>query len=129
MIDRQSALQSACILLLEDDALISLDTEDTLLSLGAARVLVAHTIAEAEDLVARETIDAAVLDLVIGRNKSDAFAGRLVDRRIPVVFASGLGEAASLQLPEALRKIPTVGKPYTANTLYSALAAALGRPE
>jgi CheY-like chemotaxis protein len=116
-------LQDVRILLLEDDALISIDAEDMLLSLGAARVLVAHTVADAEAIVATEAIDAAVLDLVIGNGSCEDFAGRLAAQPIPIVFASGFGEGI---LPEPLRAVPTVAKPYSQQALGAALSRALG---
>ncbi len=119
-------LQNVCILLLEDDALISIDAEDMLMSLGAARVLVAHTIDEAEALIDREKIDAAVLDLVIGRDRCEDLAHRLVTRPVPVVFASGMDDRASL--PEALRRVPTVEKPYSSQALQAALNSVLCVP-
>jgi DNA-binding response OmpR family regulator len=115
-------LQDIRILLLEDDALISIDTEDMLRSLGAARVLVAHTIEEAEAILAKESVDAAVLDLLIGSGSCEDFAGRLVARPLPIVFASGLGEGV---LPEPLRAVPTVAKPYSSQALGAALSRAL----
>jgi CheY-like chemotaxis protein len=118
------SLQDVRILLLEDDALISIDAEDMLLSLGAARVLVAHTVEEAEAIVARERIDAAVLDLLIGSVRCEEFAGRLAARPIPIVFASGFGDSGVL--PEALKAVPTVAKPYSPQALGAALARALG---
>jgi DNA-binding NtrC family response regulator len=118
------SLQDVRILLLEDDALISIDAEDMLLSLGAARVLVAHTVEEAEAIVARERIDAAVLDLLIGSERCEEFAGRLAARPIPIVFASGFGDSGTL--PEALKAVPTVAKPYSPQALGAALARALG---
>jgi CheY-like chemotaxis protein len=121
--DTPNALQDRRILLLEDDALISLDTEEALISLGAGRVFVAHTLEEAEALVASEPIDAAVLDLLIGRGKSDALACRLVESRVPVIFASGFGDSAAL--PEPLGAVPTLDKPYSPQALYTALAGVL----
>ena len=118
------SLQDVRILLLEDDALISIDAEDMLLSLGAARVLIAHTVEEAEAIVARERIDAAVLDLLIGSERCEEFAGRLAARPIPIVFASGFGDSGTL--PEALKVVPTVAKPYSPQELCAALARALG---
>lgn len=126
MIEGPPTLKDIRILLLEDDALISLDTEDMLMSLGAARVFVAHTIAEAEAILARETVDAAVLDLVIGSDRCEELAQRLVSAPIPVVFASGFGDAESL--PLELRTVPTVEKPYSSQALQDALLAAL-RPQ
>jgi DNA-binding NtrC family response regulator len=120
------ALQNVCVLLLEDDALISLDTEDMLMSLGVRRVFVAHTLEEAQSIVERETVDAAVLDLVIGQERCEEFASRLAEGRIPIVFASGMRDPGSL--PESLREVPTVDKPYTSQALHGALARALVRP-
>ncbi len=117
-------LQDVRILLLEDDALISIDAEDMLLSLGAARVLVAHTVGEAEAIVAREAVDAAVLDLLIGSERCEDFAGRLAARPLPIVFASGFGDKGTM--PETLRDVPTVEKPYSPQALGDALARALG---
>jgi response regulator RpfG family c-di-GMP phosphodiesterase len=116
-------LNGVRILLLEDDALISLDTEDMLLSLGALRVLVAHTIAAAEAILEREAVDAAVLDLVIGADRCEALAERLLSAAIPFVFASGFGDSASL--PAALRGVPTVEKPYSSQALHAALLGVL----
>lgn len=122
---RPSSLDKVRVLLLEDDALISLDTEDMLLSLGAARVHVAHSLEEAEEIVAREQLDAAVLDLVIGARRSEDLARRLVERCLPVIFASGYNDAGAVA--EGLDGLPTVQKPYTAQALEMALIAALGR--
>jgi DNA-binding NtrC family response regulator len=126
VIERPVALQNVCVLLLEDDALISLDTEDMLMSLGVRRVFVAHTLEEAQSIVERETVDAAVLDLVIGQERCEEFASRLAEGRIPIVFASGMRDPGSL--PESLREVPTVDKPYTSQALHGALAKALVRP-
>lgn len=110
------------ILLLEDDALISLDTEDMLLSLGAGRVHVAHSLDEAEGIIARQKLDAAVLDLVIGTARSEDLARRLVEQSMPVIFASGYGDVGAIA--EGLEHVPTVRKPYSAQALEAALAAA-----
>ena len=126
MSERPTALQNVRILLLEDDALICLDTEDMLISLGAAEVMVAHTIEEAEAILARHAVDVAVLDLVIGNHRAETLADRLVAAAVPVVFASGLGDPASL--PEPLRGVPAVEKPYSGQALHAALIAALQSP-
>jgi CheY-like chemotaxis protein len=115
------ALRGASILLLEDDALISIDAEDMLRTIGAGQVFVTHTLEAAADILGREAIDGAVLDVLIGRSRSDGLARLLADRRIPVVFASGYGE---LSVPEDLRHIPKVEKPYSGEALQIAFAAA-----
>jgi DNA-binding NtrC family response regulator len=125
LIERPVALQNICVLLLEDDALISIDTEDMLLSLGVRQVHVAHSLDTAQAILERERVDVAVLDLVIGQHRAEGFAASLAAARIPIVFASGMRDSASL--PEALRAVPTVDKPYTSQALHGALARALGR--
>ena len=125
MIGRPVALQHIRILLLEDDALISIDTEDMLMSLGVRQVFVAHTLEEAQAIADHEGVDAAVLDLVIGHERCEAFASRLAAARVPIVFASGMRDPASM--PEGLRDAPTVDKPYSSQALYGALMRALGR--
>lgn len=123
LIERPLALHDKRILLLEDDALISIDMEDMLLSLGVRQVLVAHTIEEARALAERETVDAAVLDLVIGQDRCEDFAIQMAARRVPIVFASGMHDTASL--PEALREVQTVDKPCTTQALHAALSRAI----
>ena len=114
-------VRDARILLLEDDALISIDAEDMLLALGAARVFVSHTLDAAEAILGREPIDAAVLDLRIGNGRSEEFARALIARGIPFVFASGYADSTAL--PEDMRHVPTVEKPYSADILAQAFRA------
>jgi DNA-binding response OmpR family regulator len=115
------------VLLLEDDALISLDTEEILLSLGANSVHVAHNLDQAESIVAVEKLDVAVLDLVIGSGRSEALARRLVGQSLPVIFASGHDDVG--EIAEGLERVPMVRKPYSAQSLQGALLAALARRE
>ena len=114
-------LRDTRILLLEDDALISIDAEDMLLTLGAGAVLVAHTLADAQALLGREPIDAAVLDIRIGNGRSDALALDLIARGIPFVFTSGY--AADPDLAPGAEAVPVVGKPYVSESLVAAFAA------
>jgi CheY-like chemotaxis protein len=114
-------LRDARMLLLEDDALISIDAADMLVGLGAGAVLVAHTVADAQALVRREAIDAAVLDIRIGNGRSDALALDLIARGIPFVFTSGY--AAGPDLAPGAEAVPVVGKPYVSESLVAAFAA------
>lgn len=120
------SLQDARVLLLEDDALICIDAEDMLRALGAREVFVTHTVEAAEAVLAGDTIDAAVLDVAIGQGRSDGLARLLMRRAIPFVFASGYGDGSTL--PEDLRHVPKVAKPYTGEELLAALVSVgLGR--
>jgi DNA-binding NtrC family response regulator len=124
MMERMKTLDGMRILLLEDDALISIDTHDMLLSIGAGEVLVANSLEDAEAILAAEPIDAAVLDLLIGRSRCVDLAASLLERDVPLIFASGFDDRASL--PESLRAVPSVEKPCSAQALRAALLRALG---
>jgi DNA-binding NtrC family response regulator len=113
------------ILLLEDDALISIDIQEMLLSVGARQVMVANTLEEAEAILEAGSVDAVVLDLLIGRDRCDGLASRLVQLGMPVVLASGFYDPSGL--PEELRRVPSVQKPCSPGTLEAALGLALGK--
>jgi DNA-binding response OmpR family regulator len=114
-------VQDARVLLLEDDALISIDAEDMLLALGARAVFVAHSLADAAAMLDREVIDIAVLDIRIGNGRSDTLAQDIRARDIPFIFTSGYGSESGL--PDGLGNVPTVAKPYTPDALLVAFRA------
>lgn len=117
----RKTMRGANVLLLEDDALISIDAEDMLLAIGAQRVFVAHSLEGGGSILAREPVDAALLDVVIGRGTCDALARGLAARGIPFVLASGYGDRS--ELPEHLRHVPHVLKPYSTEALIGAFAS------
>lgn len=108
-------LQAMTVLLVEDNALISLDAEDMLRAMGARDVHVVHTLAAARQVLDGPPVEVVVLDLLIGEDRSDGLAQELVARKMPVVFASGL--ANTMQLPDDIRHLPVVAKPYTSRSL------------
>ncbi len=114
-------LRDARILVLEDDALISIDAEDMLLTLGARAVLVAHTVADAEALIGCEPVDGAMLDIRIGNGRSDALAASLLERGVPFIFTSGYSTANDL--PPGVEVVPIVSKPYAPEALLAAFAS------
>lgn len=118
--DKRMTVCGACVLLLEDDALISIDAEDMLLAIGAQQVRIAHSLQEGAAMLDSESFDAAVLDVLIGRETCDTLARELLARGIPFVFASGYGDQSVLS--EDLRHIPQVLKPYSVDALVDAFA-------
>ena len=82
----------------------------------------ASSLGEAGRLIARGSIDCAVLDLDLDAPSAIAIADLLAQSGITVVFLSG----ASLdELPERHRGSPLVDKPYTGATLLKALTRAI----
>ncbi|MGF1475480.1 MAG: response regulator [Geminicoccaceae bacterium] len=108
-------------LLLEDNALISLDTGEILLGLGLGNIHTAQSLKEARDLVNSVPLDVCVLDMIVGRKTSIEFARELVDRSIPFLFATGYGDKTTL--PKDLRHAPAVSKPYSRDSLIAAFRA------
>ena len=63
--------------------------------------------------------DIAVLDVNLGTGSSLDVAEELIKRDVPFVFATGYGD--SVMIPERMKSIPVVRKPYSAEALKSAL--------
>jgi light-regulated signal transduction histidine kinase (bacteriophytochrome)/CheY-like chemotaxis protein len=116
-------LRGRRVLLVEDSMIIALDAEDALREIGAAKVVVAATVARALDALDKGGLDFALLDFNLGAENSIAIADALKARGIPFVFATGYGENAALveQYPDA----PILSKPYTAHNLRTRLAGLL----
>lgn len=114
------------VLLVEDNMIIALDAEDMLLSLGAARVDMASSAADALRAIVAARPACAVLDVNLGQETSFPVAARLRAAGVPFVFATGYGEDTAF--PAELADVPIVKKPYSAEVLGAALLAA-GRVE
>lgn len=107
------------VLIVEDDAIIALDFEDTLLGFGAKTVRTAGTVAKALDLIADRAPDFALLDVGLVREKSFAVAERLEALGIPFMFVTGYGP--DVALPAAFAGRPRLSKPYSREALQNAL--------
>ena len=120
--DRAPALPND-VLIVEDDPIIALDFEDTILGFGVKTVRTAASVARALDMIADRAPDFALLDIGLIREKSFAIAERLDALNIPFVFVSGYG--ADVMLPAAFAHKPKLAKPYSTDALEALLK---GRP-
>lgn len=114
-------LRDKHILVVEDDTLIAMMVEDYLDDLGARVVGPALTTQQALKLIDEHPVDAAILDVNLGAERSDSVAHRLRNRGIPFVFATGYGTHAV----EGLGESEVIAKPYRQEHLASALQRAL----
>ena len=111
------------ILIVEDEPIIAFGLEDLLASAGAES-LTAGSLEEAGQALAASEVDAAILDVNVNGEHSYALAERLIEQGLPVIFATGYGEALH---PENLADVPTISKPYTMKDIVTAFAAVKAR--
>jgi CheY-like chemotaxis protein len=107
------------VLIVEDDPLIALDFEETILGFGVKTVRAAGTVATALDMIADRAPDFALLDVGLIREKSFAIAERLEALKIPFVFVTGY--SAEIKLPKAFADRPRLPKPYSSDALRALL--------
>jgi PAS domain S-box-containing protein len=107
------------ILVVEDEALVALQLQNDLEQHGCHVVGPARSLKHGLLLAAQERLDAAFVDISLGRDTSAAIADQLLARDIPFVFATGYSETA--MLPEHLREIPKLSKPYGTKEICDAL--------
>jgi DNA-binding response OmpR family regulator len=118
-------LSGVRVLVVEDDSLLAMDLEETLVEAGAVVVGVCQTLDEA---MARANVDdfaVAVLDFSLGSDTASPVARRLVGRGVPFVLHTGKSRREP-SLAE-WRDWPILEKPASSRVLVSALRTALSR--
>jgi CheY-like chemotaxis protein len=114
------------VLIVEDEAAISILIEDMLVDFGTEIVGPAGRMEDAIRMAREADIDLAVLDINLAGEATYPVADVLRARGLPFVFATGYNPNA---LPESFRGSPTLQKPFTFSTFEETLRAALaGRP-
>ena len=113
------------VLIVEDDPIIALDFEDTIVGFGVKAVRTAGNVARALELIAERLPDFALLDVGLTREKSFAIAERLEALEIPFVFITGYG--ADVRLPAVFADRPRLPKPYSTDALKALLRSRAGK--
>ncbi len=90
---------SGHVLLVEDNMIIAMDSEEMLLKLGAEKVHLASNVATALNIVEAKPISFALLDVNLGDETSLPVAQALQDKNCPFVFATGYGESSRIADP------------------------------
>ena len=98
----------ARILVVDDEPLISTMTEEWLSELGHAVVGPAHNLAAAMELV-QSDIDAAIVDVALGKENGYPLADALTARGVPFVLATGYGQDG---IEPRYRDHSTLAKPF-----------------
>lgn len=77
------------ILVVEDEMLVLMNTEDMLADLGCEQILAAATVNKALALIDTHFFDVAMVDMNLNGVRTDPVAAALVARGVPFVFATG----------------------------------------
>jgi CheY-like chemotaxis protein len=106
------------VLIVEDDPIIALGLEDTVLDFGIAVVRVASNVTSALQMIDERAPEFALLDVGLVREKSFAIAERLAALQIPFVFSTGYGADG---VPADFADRPRLPKPCPSDALEAVL--------
>ncbi|MBM1175086.1 response regulator [Microvirga arabica] len=109
------------ILVVEDEAMISMLLEDMVLDCGAEIVGPVAKFADALELAHKAEFEVAVLDLNLNGTLSYPIAEVIRERGIPVIFATGYGADGLL---DRFSDCPTLQKPFSQQDFAEAVVAA-----
>ena len=111
------------ILIVEDEWLIAEFLSALLEEIGYESVGPAPSVERALAVLSQEPPDAAILDVMLGREKSYPVAEALAARSIPFMFTTGY---LNSELPEKFVARPVVSKPVEAGRLQQVLDGLFG---
>jgi light-regulated signal transduction histidine kinase (bacteriophytochrome) len=111
---------SDTVLIVEDNLIIAMGAEVILLELGARHVDTAASVSQALKAIERAKPSFALLDINLGAENSIAVGRKLLELKVPFIFATGYGEQAPI--PPELAAAPVIQKPYTREVVENALA-------
>lgn len=117
-------LNGLSILVVEDEALIAIDTACAIVQAGGAVVGPAYSLGEAFETIANARIDAALLDINLRNERVFRLADTLADRGVPIVFLSG---DIWPVIPERHVGCRRVNKPVNPPSVVAALRGAIGQ--
>ena len=117
-------LEGARVLIVEDEFFLADDLARELRNAGAEPVGPVSTVEQAEKLVARHPLDAAILDFNLRGRMASEFIERLAAANLPCLVVSGYGDDA---LPGSIAAVPRIEKPVSPASVIETLAAQLAR--
>ena len=119
----EDILTGVRVLVVEDEAAISMLLEDMLLDFGCEIVGPAARLAVALEMAQSESFQVAILDVNVANEPIYPVAEAIAQRDLPFVFSTGYGGAG---IREPFRDRPVVQKPFSQSDLKRTLIAAIG---
>lgn len=121
--DTDLDLSALHILIVEDQMLIAMDLEATLLDAGANSITTSSSQSDGLLQIEVKKPGVAILDVNLGTDTSLPIAEVLLSLGVPFIFATGYGEGGII--PPHLSAVPVVKKPYDSTAILAKVRAAL----
>ena len=118
----KNGIEGHSILVVEDEALIAVETACMVVQAGGTVVGPAYSLDEAFQAIADNEVDGALLDINLRNEKVFRLADALADRGVPIVFVTG--EIWPV-IPERHAGNRRVSKPISEAKVIAALGAAM----
>jgi CheY-like chemotaxis protein len=115
-------LSNRKVLVVEDEMMIAMLIEDMLEEIGCELVGLATSVPHALELIGKEQVEVAVLDVNLDGQDTYAIADALRQKNVPFIFATGYG---STGLRKEYGNRPVLQKPFETKDLESALVQVL----
>ena len=103
------ALKGLRLLIVEDEALVSMMIHDLVSDAGAEVVGQAANVETAMSVIDTEPVDGAILDVNLGGERVDPVADELRARKIPFLFVTGYGRSG---IGERFPSAAVITKPF-----------------
>ncbi|MCB2059517.1 MAG: response regulator [Novosphingobium sp.] len=107
-------------LIVEDNVLIAMDSENILRELGIERCHIAVSVSEALKVISASPITFALLDICLRDETCEEIATTLEGEGIPFVFASGYDDLSLLS--RDFGAVPSIAKPFSTREVRAAIA-------
>lgn len=116
--ERTSPLNGTRVLIVEDEYYLADDLSRALVQAGAEIVGPVGTLAEANLKVGEGDFDCAVVDMNLRGNLAFPIVEQLQAAHVPFIVATGYNQSS---LPNALRDVPRIEKPFSPHQVVNEL--------
>lgn len=118
--DRENPLAGTRVLIVEDEYYLADDLSRALTEAGAEIIGPVGTLPEAEEKLDEASFDCAVIDMNLRGDFAYTVADRLGAAGVPFIVSTGYNQDS---LPELLRDVPRVEKPFPPRRVIELLTA------